>query len=88
MNGPPQILFGRQRVQGINVGASGSPIDRLKLIGSYTFLQSNIVRHTSPYLVGQRMPNTPAHSLASGAPTASSATWWWARAPGIRPRRR
>ncbi len=64
MNGPPQILFGRQRVQGVNVGATGSPIERLKLIGSYTYLQSRIRRHTSPYLVGQRLPNTPAHSLS------------------------
>jgi catecholate siderophore receptor len=64
MNGPPQILFGRQRVQGVNVGATGSPIDHLKLIASYTFLQSRIRRHTNPYLVGQRLPGTPPHSLA------------------------
>jgi catecholate siderophore receptor len=64
MNGPPQILFGRQQVEGVIVGASGSPVDRLKLIASYTFLRSRIDRHTSPYLVGQRLPSTPPHSLA------------------------
>jgi catecholate siderophore receptor len=64
MNGPPQILTGKQRVQGFNLGATGAIVDNWKLIGSYTFLHSRIRRHTSAYLVGQTMPNTPAHSLA------------------------
>jgi catecholate siderophore receptor len=64
MNGPPQILAGRQRVQGFNVGASGSVLTRLRLIASYTFLHARILRHTNPYLVGQKLPSTPEHSLA------------------------
>jgi catecholate siderophore receptor len=64
MNGPPQILFGKQRVQGFNLGGSGSVLQQWKVLASYTFLHSRLRRHTNVYLVGQRLPNTPAHSLS------------------------
>jgi catecholate siderophore receptor len=60
----PQILAGRQRVQGFNLGAAGAILPQLKLIASYTFLHSSIRRHSNPYLLGQELPNTPPHGLA------------------------
>jgi catecholate siderophore receptor len=60
----PMILAGRQRVQGFNLGAAGAILPDWKLIASYTFLHSSIRRHSNPYLLGQRLPNTPPHSLA------------------------
>jgi catecholate siderophore receptor len=64
MNGPPQILAGQQRVQGFNLGATGTLLSHLRLIASYTFLHARILSHTNPYLVGQKLPGTPEHSLA------------------------
>ena len=60
----PQVLEGKQRVQGFNLGAAGTVLPDWKVIGSYTFLHSRIRRHTNPFLEGQEMPNTPPHSLA------------------------
>ena len=60
----PQILAGRQRVDGFNLGGAGAILPSWKLIASYTFLRSSIRRHTNPFLVGQELPNTPPHSLA------------------------
>lgn len=60
----PQILAGRQRVDGFNLGGAGAILPSLKLIASYTFLHSSIRRHSNPFLVGQELPNTPPHSLA------------------------
>jgi catecholate siderophore receptor len=62
--GPAQVLAGKQRVQGFNVGASGAIFDIWKLFGSYTYLKSRIRAHTSDYLVGQALPSTPEHSLS------------------------
>jgi catecholate siderophore receptor len=62
--GPPTVLAGKQRVQGLSFGAAGTIIERWKLFGNYTFLRSRIRSHTSPYLVGQALPSTPAHSLS------------------------
>jgi catecholate siderophore receptor len=60
---PLQILEGKQRVQGANVGAAGTVLPGWKLTGSYTFLRSRIRRHSNDFLIGQPLPNTPAHAL-------------------------
>jgi catecholate siderophore receptor len=62
--GPPQVLAGKQRVQGVNVGAAGTILERWRLFGNYTFMRSRIREHTTPYLIGQSLPSTPAHSLS------------------------
>jgi catecholate siderophore receptor len=62
--GPMQILAGKQRVDGVNVGGAGTILDGWKLIGSYTYLRSKIRAHTTPYLIGQALPSTPPHSLS------------------------
>ncbi|MFP2933523.1 TonB-dependent receptor, partial [Pyxidicoccus sp. 3LG] len=62
--GPPQILAGEQRVQGFNVGVAGTLTRDLKVLANYTLMDSAILEHTNPYLVGQRLPNTPRHSMS------------------------
>lgn len=62
--GPAQILAGKQRVRGFNVGASGALFEVWKVFASYTFLESRIREHTSDYLIGQALPSTPPHSLS------------------------
>jgi catecholate siderophore receptor len=63
-DGPPQILAGEQRVQGFNVGVAGTITSGLKVLANYTLMDSAITEHTNPYLVGQRLPNTPRHSIS------------------------
>jgi catecholate siderophore receptor len=62
--GPPQILAGEQRVQGFNVGVAGTVTRDWKLMANYTLMDSAITEHTNAFLIGQRLPNTPRHSLS------------------------
>jgi len=63
-DGPPQILAGKQRVQGLNVGVAGAITDRWHLTASYTLMPSEILSHPNPILVGQPLPNAPKHSAS------------------------
>ncbi|RJS25356.1 TonB-dependent siderophore receptor [Corallococcus sp. H22C18031201] len=60
--GPPTVLDGEQRSQGINVGLAGTPLRRWNVFLNYTLLDSEILKHTNPFIVGQRLPSTPKHS--------------------------
>ncbi|WP_342381856.1 TonB-dependent siderophore receptor [Myxococcus stipitatus] len=62
--GPPQVLAGEQRVQGLNLGVSGTIVERWQVLANYTLMDSAIVEHTTPHMVGQRLPNTPRHSIS------------------------
>lgn len=62
--GPAQILEGKQRVQGYNVGIAGSPVQRWNVFANYTFLDASIREHSNDYLEGQRLVNTPKRSLS------------------------
>ncbi|MBZ4410741.1 TonB-dependent siderophore receptor [Myxococcus sp. XM-1-1-1] len=62
--GPPQVLQGEQRVQGFNVGIAGTIVERWKVLANYTLMDSAILEHTNEYLIGQRLPNTPRHSIS------------------------
>ncbi|MCE9670160.1 TonB-dependent siderophore receptor [Myxococcus stipitatus] len=62
--GPPQILEGEQRVQGFNIGVTGTIVERWKVLANYTLMDSAILEHSNEYLVGQRLPNTPKHSIS------------------------
>ncbi|MGA9522864.1 MAG: TonB-dependent siderophore receptor [Myxococcaceae bacterium] len=62
--GPPQVLDGMQRVEGFNVGAAGTIWRRWQAFANYTLMNSRILEHSNPYLVGQPLPNTPKHSLS------------------------
>lgn len=59
-----QVLEGRQRVQGLNAGVAGTLTREWKVFANYTFMDSEIREHTSAFLVGQPLPNTPEHSLS------------------------
>jgi len=60
---PPQVLQGRQRVQGIELGASGGITRALRVFGAYTLLDSEIVKSNTPTEVGRRIQNTPRNSF-------------------------
>lgn len=61
---PPQVLQGRQRVGGVELGASGSLTRRWHVFGGYTLLDSEIVESNTPAEVGRRIVNTPRHSFS------------------------
>ncbi|WNG61958.1 TonB-dependent siderophore receptor [Archangium gephyra] len=63
-SGPPTILDGAQRVQGFSVGVTGTLTSNWRVIANYTQLDSEILKHSSPYLVGQPLPSTPPRSLS------------------------
>jgi catecholate siderophore receptor len=60
---PPQVLQGRQRVQGVELGASGGITRSLRVFGAYTLLDSEIVKSNTPAEVGRRIQNTPRNSF-------------------------
>jgi len=60
---PPQVLQGRQRVQGIELGASGGITRALRVFGAYTLLDSEIVKSNTPAEVGRWIQNTPRNSF-------------------------
>lgn len=61
---PPQVLDGRQRVNGFELGATGSITRNLKLFGAYTYLDSRIARSNNPAEVGNYFQNTPKNSYS------------------------
>ncbi len=61
---PPQVLAGRQRVDGIELGASGSITRAWRVFGGYTFLDSEIVKSNTVAEVGQEIQNAPRHSFS------------------------
>ncbi|MDY7225480.1 TonB-dependent receptor [Hyalangium rubrum] len=63
-NGPPQILEGRQRAEGYNVGVAGTVTDRWRMFANFTHIYSAILDHTNDYLEGQPLPNTPKNSVS------------------------
>jgi catecholate siderophore receptor len=60
---PPQVLQGRQRVQGVELGVSGAVTRALRVFGAYTLLDSEIVKSNTPSEVGRRIQNTPRNSF-------------------------
>ncbi|WP_224363201.1 TonB-dependent receptor [Hyalangium versicolor] len=62
--GPPQILEGKQRSEGFNVGIAGTITENWRLFANYTHIHSAILEHTNDYLEGQPLPNTPKNSLS------------------------
>lgn len=61
---PAQVLEGSQRVQGFNVGIAGTVLENWRVLANYTFMDSEILEHTNPFIVGQRLPSTPKHSIS------------------------
>ncbi len=61
---PPQVLDGRQRVEGVELSASGSPVRGWQLLAAYTFLDSEIVESNTAAEVGREILNTPRNSFS------------------------
>jgi catecholate siderophore receptor len=60
---PPQALQGRQRVQGVELGASGAITRALRVFGAFTFMDPEIVKSNTAAEVGKAIQNTPRHSF-------------------------
>jgi catecholate siderophore receptor len=59
---PPQVLQGRQRVKGVELGAIGSITREWKVFGAYTYLDPEVVKSNTPAEVGMQLINTPKNS--------------------------
>ena len=59
-----EVLEGVQRVDGINVNASGEVSRIWRIFANYTFMHSEIRNHTNPFIEGQPVPSTPKHSAS------------------------
>ncbi|GAA5122413.1 TonB-dependent siderophore receptor [Luteolibacter yonseiensis] len=57
-------VTGEQVVQGVEVGFTGSITDKLRLIGGYTFLDSEVEESANPHEVGNEVSNTPENSFS------------------------
>ena len=59
---PAMVLDGKQRVDGFEIGATGRITDRWQVIGSYTYLDSEMRHSNTAAEQGNRLPNVPEHS--------------------------
>ena len=62
--GEAQILAGRQRVDGAEVGLTGNPLPGWSVFAGYTLLDSEILTSDDPADVGTPLPNTPKHAVS------------------------
>jgi len=61
---PPQVLEGLQRVNGLELGLTGTVRRGWTLFAAYTLLDSRIAESNNPAEVGKRFINTPKHSFS------------------------
>ena len=64
-NAAVSVLEGKQRVDGFEAEIVGRLTDRWDLLLGYTYLDSEIVESNNPAEVGNRLQNTPKHSVAA-----------------------
>lgn len=57
-----QILDGKQRSQGLELGAAGNITPRWAVFGGYSYIDARVIESTNPAEVGGRFPNVPEHS--------------------------
>lgn len=69
------VLDGKQRVQGFEVGASGSLTQDWELYTSYTFLDSEVRRSNNPWEEGSRLGGTPKHTFNAWTTYDLSPKW-------------
>lgn len=58
------VLDGEQRVQGYELGITGSPTENLHLLAGYTYLDSKIRASKNQTELGRPLSNTPRHSAS------------------------
>lgn len=60
---PPQVLQGRQRVRGVELGVVGSLTNDWSVFGGYTFMDSQIETSNNSIEIGNAFGNTPRNSF-------------------------
>ena len=59
----PNVITGKQRSQGFEIGATGRVLPGLNVFGGYTFLDTEILKDNAvPSVVGNEISNVPKHS--------------------------
>jgi len=61
---PPTVLQGEQRIDGVELGLTGSLTSRWSTFLGYTFLDSEVIKSNTPAEVGSQLTNTPEHSAS------------------------
>ncbi len=59
---PDLVLDGKQRVDGFELGATGRITERWQVIGSYTYLDSEVRKSGTASEIGNPLANVPKHS--------------------------
>ncbi|MDY7219783.1 TonB-dependent siderophore receptor [Denitrificimonas sp. JX-1] len=57
------VLAGEQRVQGVELGATGKVTDAWKVYANYTYMSSETTKSSDAKKKGQALANTPPHSF-------------------------
>jgi catecholate siderophore receptor len=60
---PPQVLQGRQRVDGAELSVTGNINRDWQLLAGYTFLDSETIESNTPAEIGKELVNTPRNSF-------------------------
>ena len=60
---PPQVLEGKQRVDGAELSITGNISTAWQVFGGYTFLDSETVDSNNPLEIGKALVNTPRNSF-------------------------
>jgi len=60
---PPQVLEGKQRVEGAELSVEGSITPAWRVLAGYTFLDSTTVESNNPAEIGKELVNTPPNSF-------------------------
>jgi catecholate siderophore receptor len=60
---PPQVLEGRQRVDGVELSVEGNITRAWQVLAGYTFLDSTTVDSNVPAEIGKELVNTPPNSF-------------------------
>jgi catecholate siderophore receptor len=61
---PPVVLAGKQRVDGVELGVSGTLTRRWHAFFGYTYLASEVLESNTPAEVGKDLANTPENSAS------------------------
>ncbi len=64
LSGVSQVLAGKQRVDGFELGASGNITPRWAVFGGYTYLDAKVLPTTNPVVLGGPFPNVARNSFA------------------------
>ncbi len=64
LSGTSQVLAGQQRVEGVELDASGNLTPRWAVFGGYTYLDARVLPTTNPTVAGGQFPNVAEHSFA------------------------